>query len=185
MRQILSAAVYTALTLVANAAVAQDLAALEALRSGDLRKLAFATDPQPAADFAFLREDGTAAVLADYRGQIVLVNFWATWCAPCRQEMPQLSDLQTALGGADFTVLTIATGRNPAPAMARFMQDIGVDNLPLHTDPDADLSRAMGVLGLPVTIILNRDGQEIARLIGDADWSGESATQIIAALIAG
>lgn len=93
-----------------------------------------------------------------------------------------LSALERDLGGEDFEVLTVATGRNPRPAMERFFAEINVDNLPLHSDPRMALARDMGVLGLPVTIILNPAGEEIARMQGDADWASESAYQIITTL---
>jgi thiol-disulfide isomerase/thioredoxin len=176
-----SALLYTALGLLANTAVA-DVTAFEALRTGDMRKLNFHSDPQPASGEPFIGEDGTEMTLADYEGQITLVNFWATWCAPCRAEMPQLSDLQAQLGGEDFSVVTIATGRNPRPAMERFFEEIEVDNLPLHADPKSTLARDMGVLGLPVTLILDPEGHEIARLQGDAHWNSESAIAIISAI---
>jgi thiol-disulfide isomerase/thioredoxin len=114
-----------------------------------------------------------------------VLNFWATWCAPCRKEMPQLSELQAELGGDAFEVVTIATGRNPPQAMQRFFEEIGVDNLPLHMDPKQALAREMAVMGLPITVILNPEGQEIARMRGDADWSSDSAKAIVSALIAG
>jgi hypothetical protein len=98
--------------------------------------------------------------------------------------MPQLADLQTQMGSEDFQVVTIATGRNPRPAMEAFFDEIGVDNLPLHADPRQGLARDMGVLGLPVTVILDREGLEIARLQGDAHWNSDSAMAIITALIA-
>jgi hypothetical protein len=90
--------------------------------------------------------------------------------------------LQTEMGGADFEVVTIATGTNQRPAMERFLAEIGVENLPLHTDNNSALARDMGVVGLPVTIILNADGFEIGRLIGDADWASDNAKEILAAL---
>jgi thiol-disulfide isomerase/thioredoxin len=176
-----SALLNTALGLLANTAVA-DVTAFEALRTGDMRKLNFHSDPQPASDVAFIGEDGTEMTLAAYEGQLTVVNFWATWCAPCRAEMPQLSDLQAQLGGDDFSVVTIATGRNPRPAMERFFEEIEVDNLPLHADPKSTLARDMGVLGLPVTLILDPEGHEIARLQGDAHWNSESAIAIISAI---
>lgn len=176
-----SALLYTALGVLANTATA-DVAAFEALREGDMRKLNFHSDPQPASDEKFTNEDGSEMTLASYDGQITVVNFWATWCAPCRAEMPQLSDLQTQLGDDDFEVVTIATGRNPRPAMERFFAEIEVDNLPLHADPRSTLARDMGVLGLPVTLILDREGREIARLQGDAHWNSESAIAIINAI---
>ncbi len=152
-------------------------------REGDMKKLVLHDTAKPVPDTAFQSEDGADISLADYRGQIALVNFWATWCAPCRHEMPMLSDLQAELGGDDFQVVTIATGRNAPAAMKKFFDEIGVDNLPLHTDARMGLSRQMGVLGLPVTVLLDRDGNEIARLQGDADWSSDSAKKILEALI--
>ncbi len=181
MRKLITALLYTALASVANGAAAQDIAAL---RDGDMRKLAVHSAPVAATDVPFKAEDGTEMTLAAYEGQYVVLNFWATWCAPCRKEMPHLSALQTAMGGTDMQVVTIATGRNPVPAMQRFFDEIGVDNLPLHTDARQSMARSLGILGLPVTLILDRDGNEIARLQGDADWASDSAKAIMAALIA-
>ncbi len=184
MRKLMLALLYTALPFLANLASA-DQATLEALRDGDMRKLSFASDPQPAPFTVFTDAIGNDIALDQYAGQYVLLNFWATWCAPCREEMPTLSTLQSDLGGDRFAVVTIATGRNDRAAMERFFAEIGVDNLPLNTDPRQQLARDMGVLGLPVTVILNPEGQEIARLQGGADWASDSARAIIAALIAG
>lgn len=181
MLKLKSALLYTALTLLANTAMA-DVSTFETLRTGDMRKLNFHSDPQPASDVSFINENGSDMTLADYTGQVTVVNFWATWCAPCRAEMPQLSDLQTQLGDDNFSVVTIATGRNPRPAMERFFTEIEVDNLPLHADPNSALARDMGVLGLPITVILDREGHEIARLQGDAKWNSDSAVAIVKAI---
>jgi thiol-disulfide isomerase/thioredoxin len=182
MRNFFVAVVYTALTLLANSGMAQtDIAAL---RDGDMRKLMLHDEPIPASDVSFVGFDDSTVSFADYAGQIVLVNFWATWCAPCRQEMPHLAALEAALGSEDFQVVTIATGRNALPAIERFFDEISVDNLPLHRDPQQELAHDMGVMGLPVSVLLNRDGMEIGRLIGDADWSSPSAMAIISALVA-
>jgi thiol-disulfide isomerase/thioredoxin len=183
LRKLRSALLYTALAMLANAALA-DPATLEALREGDMRKLTVHAEPTPASDVAFLNAEGVETTLAAYQGKVVLVNFWATWCAPCRKEMPQLSALQEKLGGDDFTVVAIATGRNPRPAIDAFFAEIGVDNLPVNTDERQALARSLGVLGLPITIILDRNGQEIARLQGDADWASDSAVAIVQAIIA-
>lgn len=182
MRLIRLAILYTALVLGANSAAA-DFAALEALRDGTMKKLNFHAEPKPVSDKPFVTRDGGEDTLSSYKGKYVLLNFWATWCAPCRKEMPQISELQAELGGDNFAVVTLATGRNPPPAIEAFFAKIGVDNLPQHRDPKQAIARDMGVLGLPITVILNPEGMEIARLRGDADWSSDSAKSIINALI--
>ncbi len=175
---------YLALVLSANIASA-DMSALEAMREGDMKKLSFHSEARATSEKTYIREDGSDGQLSDYAGKHVLLNFWATWCGPCRKEMPMLSDLQRELGGEDFEVVTIATGRNSPMGMKKFFEEYGVDNLPLHRDPQAELGREMGVFGLPVTVILTPDGQEIARMQGEADWSTENAKAILRALIEG
>jgi len=165
----------------ANAA---DYSAYQDMLEGDMKKLRFHSTPKEVSTQAYDTEDGGTATLADHQGRYVLLNFWATWCAPCRKEMPMLSELQTEFGGADFEVLTLATGRNAPPAMKAFFEEIGVDNLPLHRDPKQRVAREMAVIGLPITVILNPEGQEIARMQGDAHWSSESAKAMLRALLA-
>lgn len=182
MHRIYRIVLYTALALGANGSVAGD-AALEALRVGDMKKMNLLSEAKPVPDTAFIAEDGSDLTLAAYKGKLVLVNFWATWCAPCREEMPSLAALQAEFGGDDFQVVTIATGRNPPPAMKKFFEEAGVTNLPLHRDPKQALARQMAVLGLPVSVFLNAEGQEIGRLLGDADWHSDAARALIAALL--
>lgn len=184
MRLFRSLTLYMALMLGANAAMAADLATLEGLREGDMKKLVLHSDPQPVPQTAFQLADGAGTgTLADYRGKYVLLNFWATWCAPCRKEMPMLAALQQEFGGADFAVVTIATGRNSPAGIKKFFDEIGVTDLPRHQDPRQALARDMGVLGLPVTVIVDPEGREIGRLMGDADWGSDSAKAIISALV--
>ncbi len=180
MKTFVSLVLYIALTVGAIAGTAE----IDALRDGDMKKLNLHSTPKSAAEIAFQDESGGEKSLADYQGKYVLVNFWATWCAPCRKEMPSLSALQAEFAGDRFEVVTIASGRNPPAAMEKFMSEAGIENLPLYRDPKMGLSRAMGVLGLPISVILNPEGQEIARLQGDADWHSVSARAIIGALIA-
>lgn len=190
MKRLIAAIVYTALGLGAIAApgavrAEADIATLEALRDGTMKKLNFHTAPKPAIEGSFLDAGGTSHDMAELRGDVIVLNFWATWCAPCRKEMPMLSELQTELGGDSFEVVTLATGRNALPAMKKFFDEIGVDNLPLHRDPKSAIAREMGVFGLPITVILDPDGQEIARLQGDAHWNSDSAKAILTTLISG
>ena len=175
------AALYTGAVLAANGAVAQDLAALQ---DGDMRKLAIHEEPQEVSATPFEGDDGAETTLQDLQGEVVVVNFWATWCGPCREEMPTLAKLQEELGDEGVRVATIATGRNDPVEMDRFLQEVGADSLPRWRDPSQGLARDMGVLGLPITVILNREGQEVARLQGDAVWSSESALAILRAIAA-
>lgn len=178
MRLILSAVLYTALAFGANAA---DIAGL---RDGSMLKLAVQDAPVDVPVTSFTDAQGAEHGFADWKGKVVLVNFWATWCAPCRKELPALDALNRDLGGDDFAVVTIATGRNPQPAITRLFDEVGVKTLPVYLDPKLQLSREMGVLGLPVSVLLNRGGQEVARMSGDAEWDSESARAIVAAMVA-
>jgi len=174
-----SVLLYTALVLGANAAVAD----IAALREGSMKKLNLHSEPKAAGTATFTDAEGGEHTLAEYHGQVVLLNFWATWCAPCRKEMPGLNALQAELGGEDFQVVTIATGRNMLPAITRFFDEVGATDLPILLDPKQKLARDMAVLGLPATVILDREGQEIGRLTGDAEWDSDSAKAVLRALI--
>lgn len=174
---------YTALCLGANAALAADTPALEALREGSMKKLVFHSETRPLPEAVLLDGTNQERALAEHRGQYVVLNFWATWCPPCRHEMPSLDRLQAQMGGADFAVVTVSTGpRNSARSIDRLFADLGIAHLPKWRDADSALARGMGVLGLPVTVILDPEGQEIARMQGDAEWDSDSAKAIIAAL---
>ncbi len=182
MRKLLSAVLYTALAFGANAAFAGN-AELEALREGTMKKLVFSSEPKDVSQVVFHDPDGGEHTLADWQGKHIMVNFWATWCAPCRKEMPALDALQAEFGGDTFEVVTIAAGRNAIPAIDRFFDEVNVTNLPILLDPKNKLSSQMAVFGMPTTMILNPEGKEIARMRGDADWYSNSARAIIVAMI--
>lgn len=192
-----SALVYMALALGAIAAIAfvtlrnpatvvssADMSAAAALRTGDMKKLNFHPAPRAVSEKPFVTPDGGEMTLADFEGKVVLLNFWATWCPPCRKEMPMLEEIARDLGGDEFAVVTLATGRNAPPAIEAFFEEIGVEALPQYRDPQQDIARDMVVLGLPITVLIDREGREIARLTGEADWSAESARAVLAEVIA-
>ncbi|HMQ93445.1 MAG TPA: TlpA disulfide reductase family protein [Amaricoccus sp.] len=184
---LIPALVYTAFAAFANPALARPLTEAEraevmALREGDMRKLVVHEAAIPAPDTVFTDPEGAEMSLADSDGRIRLVNFWATWCAPCRIEKPALDALERDLGGPDFEVIAIATGRNSLEAIEDFNAEVGVTVLATHLDPKGALAAAMNVPGLPVTVILDRDGAEIGRLMGGADWDAASARAIVSYL---
>lgn len=176
------AVLYTALIFGANTVVAAN-PELEALRDGSLKKLVFLSEPKETSQVVFSDPDGGEHQLSDWRGKYVLVNFWATWCAPCRAEMPSLNALQAEFGGDDFEVVTIATGRNTLTGIKKFFAEQEITNLPILLDPKQQLAREMAVLGLPISVLLDPEGREIARLRGDAEWYSDSARAIISALL--
>ncbi len=173
---------YMALAFGANGAFA-DIDAAQGLREGEMKKLVFHPEAKTTPTATFVTEDGGAGTLADYQGKYVLLNFWATWCAPCRKEMPSLNQLEAELGGDSFQVVTLAAGRNPPAAIKAFFEKTGVDLLPQIRDPKGDIAKGMAVFGLPTTVVLNPQGQEIARLRGDADWASDNAKAVLSALI--
>lgn len=179
---------YTALALGANLAGQSALAAtgispqIADLRDGDMKKLALHAEPKPLSDAILLDADDKEIALSSYQGKWVLLNFWATWCAPCREEMPSLDRLQAEM--PELTVLPVATGRNALPGIKSFYTQAQIAQLPIIRDPKSELARHAAVLALPVTLILNPEGQEVGRLIGDADWASDSAKAILAALMA-
>ncbi len=176
----LGLALYTAAAVAANAGAAE----LAALRQGDMRKLAIHETPVEVGTATLTDAKGGEHALADWQGKTVLLNFWATWCAPCRKEMPGLDALQREMGGEGFEVVTVATGRNTPEGVRRFFDEIGVTDLPVLFDAKMQLAREMGVLGLPVTVILDPEGREIARMMGEADWTTPEARTLLEAIAA-
>jgi thiol-disulfide isomerase/thioredoxin len=144
-----------------------------------MRKLAWAKSYSMVSSVTYFDEAGQETDLSTYSGKTVVLNFWATWCAPCRKEMPSLSKLQNELGDEAFEVVTIATMRNSPKSIQSFFEKIGVSNLSQHNDPKGALSRSMGVLGLPTTLIISKSGEEIGRLLGDADWGSADAIDLL------
>ncbi len=178
MLRIVCAVVYTALAFGANTAMA-DVPAAEAAKAGDMRKLSL-HDPEPVPATPLIGLDDAPRSLDEFKGKWTVVNFWATWCPPCRHEMPSLDRLQVAM--PDIEVVTVATGRNAVPKIEQFFEEAGVSNVEALRDPDMTLSRSLGVMGLPVTLILNPEGQVVGRLTGDAEWDSPDALAVLGAL---
>lgn len=137
------------------------------------------TDPPVALrGVRFTDAQGAPVTLADKRGRVVLMNFWATWCAPCVREMPSLGRLQANFDKSVFEVVLISEDRD-AGVIEPFYQRLGLDNLAAYHDPRARLTRQLSVAGLPTTILIDRNGNEVGRVIGPAEWDSPAAIELI------
>ena len=173
-----TAALYIALGLAANAASSRDLADLAV---GEMAGLTVHEAPEDVPEAVVETADGEPASLPE--GRPAVVNFWATWCAPCREEMPSLAGLHEAMGD-EVAVVLVATGRNDPEAAAAFLEETGAGDLIDLRDPQGLLGRGVGVRGLPTTLVLDAQGREVARLQGIAEWDSEEARALLAALAA-
>ena len=156
---------------------------LQEAAHGEMAKLLPVEGLVVAPDLPLIDENGEVLTLADFRGRLLLVNFWATWCAPCRAEMPSLDRLHTALAGDEFKVLAISIDRRGVEVARPFLDEVGVQDLPVLYDRKGALSRAWGVYGLPVTILVDKQGRELARMVGPAEWDSPEAQAVIQAAI--
>ncbi len=135
--------------------------------------------PKPLPDIRFQDAGGRTLGLSDFRGKVVVLNVWATWCGPCRREMPTLDRLQAALGGADFQVIALSIDRKGLDVVRKFYGEIGIRHLAMHIDSSGNAARELGALGLPTTLLIDRAGREIGRLVGPAEWDAPDMTDFI------
>ena len=164
-RAVLTAA---ALTLPVALAPRKPWAATPGL--ADLSRLQ-PTDGAAVPELRFSTPDGTVRTLADYAGQGVVLNLWATWCVPCVAEMPALDALARLVAHDGVAVLALSSDRGGAPPVERFYRDKSIKTLPVLLDPRGDAARALGARGIPTTLLIDRAGKERGRLEGAADWS--------------
>lgn len=136
-------------------------------------------DVDDIAEVRFVDGDGRRKSLADFRGKQVLLNIWATWCGPCREEMPTLDRLQTRLGGPDFEVVALSIDREGVDVIRDFYAELGLKALRIYMDPSTMTTINLNVQGVPTTLLLDRDGREIGRYAGPAEWDGEAAVNAI------
>ena len=156
---------------------------------GEVAALAVAQTPFRVPDLAFKDAAGHDHTLADWRGRTVLLNLWATWCIPCRREMPALDELQALLGGNDFEVVAVNIDtRDPKKPLA-FLKETGVTHLAYYSDASArvfeDLKEAGKAFGMPTTVIVDPNGCEIGTMAGPAEWASDDGVKFVSAAIAG
>ena len=158
---------------------------LAPLAHGEVAALTLATAPLQLPDLAFEDADGKPRKLSEWRGRTVLVNLWATWCVPCRKEMPALDSLQTRLGGKDFEVVAVNIDTRDPDKPRNFLKDANLTRLGYFSDPKAkvfqDLKSIGRALGMPTSVLVDGAGCEIATIAGPAEWASDDAVKLITA----
>jgi thiol-disulfide isomerase/thioredoxin len=162
-------------------------ARLQPLAQGEVAALEVSTRPLPVPDLGFAGPDGAPLTLSSFKGRTVLVNLWATWCAPCLHEMPALDALQGALGGQDFAVVAINIDTRNLDKPRTWLADNKITRLPYYADAQAkvfqDLRTARKIEGMPVSLLVDPEGCELAMLQGPANWASSDAKALIGAAL--
>jgi len=135
--------------------------------------------PRDLPEIHFADEEGHELTLGDFGGRVVLLNVWATWCVPCRKEMPTLDRLQARLGGKDFLVIALSIDREGVAPVKRFYQELKFEKLAIYVDPSGKGSRTLVIPGVPATLLIDRQGREIARKMGPAEWDGQEMVSLV------
>lgn len=141
------------------------------------------SSPQALPDITFKDADGKDIALSNFKGKTVLLNLWATWCAPCREEMPALNRLQQALGSDKFEVVALSLDRQGVEATRKFLTEVKADALKLYIDATAKQGLELKIVGMPTTILIDADGKEVGRLAGPAEWDSTDAKSLVQSAI--
>jgi thiol-disulfide isomerase/thioredoxin len=157
--------------------------AAKADAKADMDKLAWLAAPVPVPATAFTDAAGTSRTLADFAGKALVVNFWATWCGPCVEEMPTLDALQAALGGERFAVVAINQDREGMKVAQPFVAKNGWKNIALYVEPSARFARDAALRGLPTSLVVDRQGREVARVEGTLKWDAPEVQAALRKLI--
>lgn len=150
-----------------------------AASAGPSDTLSFLAQPRPVPEIHFVDGNGRAMTLADFRGRVILLNVWATWCVPCRKEMPALDRLQATLGSPDFQVVPLSIDRQGVAVVTPFYRKLGIEALGIYIDRTGDATQALKTIGVPTSVLIDRDGREIARKMGAAAWDSPKMIDLI------
>ena len=149
------------------------------LATGEMANFTFLKAPQAAPTVSFVDGESKELTLAAFQGKVLLLNFWATWCAPCRKEMKELDDLQKQMGGPKFAVLAISADRQGPSVVGDFFNEVGIRHLAKYNDGSMKTHRAFKSLGLPTTVLLDHNGMDVGRLVGPAAWNAKEALALV------
>ncbi|MBV1698956.1 MAG: TlpA family protein disulfide reductase [Hyphomicrobiales bacterium] len=157
------------------------------LAQGELAALTVAHTPFRVPNIAFKDAEGHDRSLADWHGRTVLLNLWATWCVPCRREMPALDKLQSELGGTGFEVVAVNINTRDPQKPRAFLKEIGVTHLAYYSDESAKVFQSLKLagkaFGMPTTLLVGRSGCEIGEMAGPAEWSSPTGVKLVSAAI--
>lgn len=164
-----------------TAPTANDSPASSEPASGAMAAFVKKAAPAPLPDIKFQDTSGKDVTLSSFKGKTVLLNLWATWCQPCREEMPALDRLQQQLGSDKFEVVVLSLDRQGLDASRKFLDEVKAHSVKLYTDVTTKQGLALKLVGMPTTILINKDGLEVGRLAGPAKWDSEDAKKLIEA----
>lgn len=148
------------------------------LVAGQVQNFLLDSSPDPAPDIAFAAADGSPRTLSDFHGEWVLLNLWATWCGPCRREMPSLDRLQAMMAGEGLRIVALSQDRTGIAEVAAFYAELGLESLDLYIDETARSQFQFGVTGLPATILLDPSGYVVGKMPGPAEWDSPEAVAL-------
>ena len=144
-----------------------------AIEASDIKNLVINKDLKKYEDLTFLDDQNNQINLNDYKGNLILLNFWATWCAPCKEEMPSLDLLQKQENLDKLKIFPVNIGQDNLENSLKFFEDLKIKNLKIYFDPPITLAKKFGLRGIPTSIIFNKDGLEFARIIGSIDFNDQ------------
>lgn len=168
---------------VSAAAVAAP-AAGDKLNVGKMATFVFKDDPMGLPEYTFNDAEGKSISFKGFEGKVILLNLWATWCAPCRKEMPELDQLQADLGSDKFEVVAVSVDRGSPEKSREFLKQIKANSLKLYHDPTAQLGFSLKTIGMPSTLLVDAKGRELGRLVGPAEWHSADAIRLIKSFLA-
>jgi thiol-disulfide isomerase/thioredoxin len=146
---------------------------------GSLKDFTLIDPPRPVPQASFLNGDQQPATMNQFKGRVVLLNFWASWCGPCREEMPSIDRLQAQLGGKDFTVLALSLDEGGITPVRHFFQQLGIQHLDIYLDPPNALPLALKVPALPTTMVIDRSSNIVGVMVGPATWDSPEALALM------
>jgi len=154
------------------------------LSVGEMAAFVFKKSPEPLPDVTFVDGNGKERQLKEWRGKVMLLNLWATWCIPCRKEMPGLDRLQAELGSDRFEVVAVSADKTGIEGARKFLAQVKSERLAVYADPSVRITSHLKAVGMPATLLIDREGREIGRLVGPAEWDSQDAKALIAAALA-